>query len=227
MDIVMGSSLPPIQHPDERPVIRRPPSSAAKHAYGGQRRVRGATAMMLISFCVAALQTSPVTAQVATYYTKEEAIELAFPNGETINPVDLEFDDEMKAIIEKSAHVKIQRGVTDCYQGVLGTKITAYACIDNMIGRERYITYVVRINHPQGEIAFLEVMEYREAVGAVVHYPFFTGHFIGKTVRDPVWASKDIPKISGATLSVHGLAHGARKLLHLYHHYLRHLPLHR
>ncbi|MCH8843573.1 MAG: FMN-binding protein [SAR324 cluster bacterium] len=223
----MAGSYLPNRHPDERSVNIRSPSSAAKHAYGGQRRAPGAAAIILICFWLAALQTSPVTAQVATYYTKKEAIALAFPNGEAIIPIDLEFSDEMKAIIEKSANVKMQRGVTDCYQGVVGTEITAYACIDNMIGRERYITYLVRINHPQGEIAFLEVMEYREAVGAVVHYPHFTGHFIGKTARDPVWASKDIPKISGATLSVDGLARGARKLLHLYHHYLRHLPVRR
>ena len=162
-------------------------------------------------------------AQVATHYTRAEALRLAFPQGEAYRPVDLALSPEVKSAVENGARVKLDPSVMECFQGRSGTSITAYACIDNMIGRESYITYIIRIGHPKGEIEIFEVMQYREAVGSVVHYPFFTKHFLGKTARSHVRTTIDIPLISGATLSVHALADGLRKMLHVYHHFLRHL----
>ena len=98
------------------------------------------------------------------------------------------YGENVRAAVEKQAKVKLDPGVTECFQGLVGGEIAAYACIDNMIGRERYITYLIRIDHPDGKIAFIEVMEYREAVGAMVQFPWFTRHLVGKTVRPPTWS---------------------------------------
>lgn len=166
----------------------------------------------------------PAAGQLARHYSRAEALELAFPDAGTVRPVPLSLRPEVREVIEREAKVDWEPRATECFQGVTRGRVTGYACIDNMVGRKRYITYLIRIEHPAGAIAFLEVMVYREQIGDMTHYPHFRRKFRGKTVDDWLWVGRDVPLVSGATLSCRALAAGARKIVHLYHHHLRHLP---
>jgi hypothetical protein len=174
--------------------------------------------------CAALAFAASAAAQPKEYHSREEALRLAFPNGEPMRPVPLNLSAELVGEISEKAKVEAEFRHTECFQGLVDGRVSAYACIDNMIGHERYITYLLRINHPEGEIAFLEIMHHREAVGNLTHYPHFIRRFKGKTVADQVWNGRDVPLISGATKSCEALTGGARKLLRLYDLYLRHLP---
>lgn len=212
-----GRSSPPHR---PRPRRRLPLLPAA--------RPRPALFVLLLPGLVAlaAMVAAPAARGQQVFLEHEAALRQAFPEADAVHRVAL-FD--MPAVterrIERAAGVRLLLTWTECHQGVRDGAVTAYACIDNMIGKERPITYLTRIGHPDGRIDFVEVMVYRESVGAEVRFPAFRQQFEGKSAEDPVRVSRDIRKISGATLSSRALADGARKLLSLYRHYLSGLPV--
>ncbi|MCH8884390.1 MAG: FMN-binding protein [SAR324 cluster bacterium] len=180
-----------------------------------------AAGLFAVTIVLAAL---PAHGQQGVYLTEREALAKAFSHGEAVRRVPLQPSLTVRTQIERAAGVPLLPTWVRCFQGTLKGHVVGYACIDNMIGKERPITYIIRIDHPAGRIAFVELMIYREAIGAEVRHPHFREQFEGKSVADPVRLREDIQKISGATLSSRALSDGARKILHLYQHYLRHLP---
>jgi hypothetical protein len=179
---------------------------------------------VLLGLLLAGVAPRTSRAQQAVFLTERQALELAFPDTERVRTVPMRITPELKAAIEGASGVRWLAGWTRCYQGSADGQVVAYACIDNMIGKERPITYILRIDHPGGTIARLEVMEYRESIGGEVSAPSFVQQFVGKRASDPVRLRADIRNLSGATMSSRGLSDGARKLLGLYEHYLKGLP---
>ena len=157
------------------------------------------------------------------YLTQAEALRQAFPDEE-VRAVPIRLRPQLRRIIERESGVKLHPARIRCFQGLSGGRVVGYACIDHVIGKDRPITYLVRIDHPSGKIALVEVMVYRESIGAEVRMLPFRKQFEEKTVLNPLRIHEDIRNISGATLSSRALAAGSRKMLHLYHHYLRDLP---
>jgi hypothetical protein len=184
-------------------------------------------ALLALTSLWALTQIAPgrALAQAKLYHTRDDALTLAFAEGVTRRPVPLDLSDSLVTAISDKAKVEAEFKYTECFQGQRDGKVVGYACIDNMLGHERYITYLIRIDHPQGAIAFLEVMQHREASGNLVHYPHFLRRFPGKTIADQIWDGRDFPLISGATKSCEALTGGARKILRLYDLYLKQLPL--
>ncbi len=164
-------------------------------------------------------------AQAVVYLSTEEALRLAFPAGEQRMTVPLsQLTDAQLAGLKEKTGMPFSSRITHCYQGLKQGKIKGYACIDNMIGKSEYITYLLYIRHPQGEVEFVELMTYRESEGGEIKNPAFLRQFQGKNSEDPVRLERDIRKISGATYSSRALATGARKLIHLYRIFLKDLP---
>jgi len=186
-----------------------------------------ARAMWLLGpagLAAALLWSAPAAGQAKLYHNRHEAIALAFPEGVERSAVPLQLNQGLIDEISSKAKVEAEFKHTECFQGRQEGKVVGYACIDNMVGHERYITYLIRIDHPQGAIAFLEIMQHREVSGNLVHYPHFLRRFPGKTIADQVWNGRDVPLISGATKSCEALTGGARKILRLYDLYLKQLP---
>jgi Na+-translocating ferredoxin:NAD+ oxidoreductase RnfG subunit len=87
--------------------------------------------------------------------------------------------------------------------------------IDKVFGKHQLITYAVGIN-ADGVIQGVEIMDYQETYGYEIRDKTWRQHFVGKTVQDPLRLDKDIPNISGATLSSKHVTDGVRRLLQLY-----------
>ena len=185
---------------------------------------RSAALAALIGLFTVLLPRAPLIAQQQVFLSDGQALQAALGDSERVRRVSLRLAPDRQAAIEKASGVRLQLGWMRCFQGVSHGKVFAYACIDNMIGKERPITYILRIDHPEGRIGLLEVMEYREAIGAEVSAPPFVAQFHGKGLAGPLRLKQDIRNLSGATLSGRGLTDGARKILHLYHRYLKDLP---
>lgn len=164
---------------------------------------------------------SAAMAQPQVFLTQEEALHAALGDADTVRPVSLQWDADVQRDIENAARYYAKFDKTECFQGLKAGQVLAYACIDNMIGKERLITYVTRIDHPSGRIGRMELMEYRERIGAKVNKPMFRDQFLGKGAEDPLQERIDIRILVGATLSSKALAKGCRKLVHMYEYYLR------
>lgn len=160
------------------------------------------------------------------FFTPQEALQVAFADEETVARVSWrDMAPQTKAAIREALGRSVLLPVIRCYQGSRDGEVLAYACIDNVIGRSRPITYLLKIDHPEGHIAFYEVMVYRESIGKEVRKGAFREQFLGKTREDPLRFGTDLRNYTGATLSSHHLRDGFRKLLVLYEHYLSGLPV--
>lgn len=90
-----------------------------------------------------------------------------------------------------------------------------FALVDEVKGKTQQITYSV-LFHPDGSIADLDVLVYRESYGGEIDYKVFRNQFAGKSAEQkPVWG-KSIRNISGATISCRSVTTGAQKLTDLF-----------
>ena len=179
---------------------------------------------MLLAWAMALVPTRPAQA-IWIFFTQKEAIEIAFPNGESVHRVALrKMQPEIKKEIAAILGQTVIFNLTKCFQGTIDGQVVGYACIDNVIGRSRPITYMIKIEHPHGDILHYEVMVYREAIGKEVGGGPFREQFYGKTLQDPLEYGEDLRNLAGATMSAVGLRDGFRRLLVLYQRYLKYLP---
>ena len=94
--------------------------------------------------------------------------------------------------------------------------LLGYGVIVEEIGKSLPITFMVGVR-PDGKVAEVAVMAYREPYGGEVRYPRFLAQYAGKTIRDPLLPYRDIHNITGATLSCQSIGQGVRKALALVH----------
>src|SRR5258708_2824679 len=87
--------------------------------------------------------------------------------------------------------------------------------IDRVLGKHEFITYAVGIN-ADGKIKGVEIMDYRETYGNQIRKKDWRQNFTGKSAKDPVTLDKDIPNISGATISSKHVTEGVRRVLQTY-----------
>ena len=87
--------------------------------------------------------------------------------------------------------------------------------IDKVLGKHEFITYAVAID-PDGKVKGIEIMDYRETYGNQIRDKAWRQNFAGKTAADPLQLNKDIPNISGATLSSKHVTNGVRRVLQIY-----------
>jgi hypothetical protein len=84
---------------------------------------------------------------------------------------------------------------------------------------------MMKIAHPTGELEHYEIMVYREEIGKETGFGPFREQFYGKTSTDPFEYGNDLRNYSGATLSANGLRDGFVKLLSVYNHFFKSLPV--
>ena len=91
-----------------------------------------------------------------------------------------------------------------------------YLYVDEVLGKQLYITYAVAIG-PDGEVLGVEILEYRETHGYEVRNTRWLAQFAGKDAGSTLELDRDIRNISGATLSCRHVTQGVRRLLAIHH----------
>jgi len=152
----------------------------------------------------------PYVAQAATYLTEDQAASIFFP-GVKLEPRSMELSlPEMKKI-EKASGGRVPSSQIRVWWGPQHQAMI----IDRVLGKHEFITYAVAIS-PEGKIKGIEIMEYRETYGYQIREPQWRGKFVGKSIQDSLKLDKDIPNISGATLSSKHVTGGVRRVLRTY-----------
>jgi hypothetical protein len=93
-----------------------------------------------------------------------------------------------------------------------GDSLLGFAEVGNVIGKDQPITFLVAIG-PDDRLKDLDILVYREPRGGEVAYEAWRKQFRGKTAADSVRVDKGIRSISGATISVHAVTAGVRRML--------------
>jgi len=90
--------------------------------------------------------------------------------------------------------------------------LLGFAAVGNVLGKDQPITFLVAVD-PTDRLKDVDILVYREPYGGEVAYEPWRRQFRGKSARDSLRVGKEIRSISGATISVHAVTIGVRRVL--------------
>ena len=90
--------------------------------------------------------------------------------------------------------------------------LLGFAAVGNVLGKDQPITFLVAID-PADRLKDVDILVYREPYGGEVEYEPWRRQFRGKSAGDSLRVGKEIRSISGATISVHAVTLGVRRML--------------
>lgn len=93
-----------------------------------------------------------------------------------------------------------------------GDTLLGFAEVGNVTGKDQPITFLVALD-PTDRLKDVDVLVYREPYGGEVAYEPWRRQFRGKSTDDSLRVGKEIRSISGATISVHAVTAGVRRIL--------------
>jgi len=158
------------------------------------------------------LLVTPLAAQATQYLSIEQAQRLFFPSATGHTPQPLALTAEQARNIEKTTGVRVVNPRPKVWRATAGDTLLGHVFVDQVYGKHEFITYALAVT-AGGQVAGVEILDYRETHGDQVRQPRWRAQFLGKDANDAVKLGRDIQNISGATLSCRHLTDGVRRLL--------------
>lgn len=159
-------------------------------------------------------------AYAADYLSVEQAQRQFFPGAEQFVDSELSFDDDQRDQIKASAGTRQRRDSQRAWRAEREGEALGWMFVDDVIGKHEFITYALAVS-PSGEVMGVEILSYRETHGGEVRDASWREEFVGKSLDDAIRLGKDVPNISGATLSCRNVTDGVRRLLTIWDLYLK------
>lgn len=164
----------------------------------------------LLMIPAAIVAVSPAFAN--DYLSVAQAQKALFPEADRFVETPVLLTDGQRDTIEDKAGVSQRWKKQDVWRAEKDGKLIGWFIVDNVIGKHEFITYAVALL-PEGKVKSIEIMSYRETRGEQVREASWRKMFEGKTLADPFKLDKDVPNISGATLSCKNIMNGVKRLL--------------
>ena len=161
----------------------------------------------------AALSLSAQAASADVYYSKDEAFELAFGKGATVDAMPVFMTDEQVAEAERIAKVKLDSKLFTFHVGKRGDEVLGYAAIESHNVRTQPETALIVLN-PKGELVRTEILAFHEPPEYKPPARWFE-RLNGRSIDDLV-LGQGIDGIAGATLSSRAALDSVRKVMAIY-----------
>jgi hypothetical protein len=145
----------------------------------------------------------------ADYLTLEDAQRALFPQAERFVEVALALSPAQRERVAALAGAQPPHRSLRAFRAVRGEQPLGYVFIDEVIGKQDFITYAAAIGP-------LEVLSYRESHGGEVRSEAWRRQFAGRADLDALKVQTDIKNIAGATLSCEHVTQGVRWLVALW-----------
>ena len=150
--------------------------------------------------------------------TKEKALEMAYPDAESIEVKALIITDKNALDIQNKYKVNIPSRIISLNIARKDRIIIGYSIVDTHTLRTKSQTIMVFIN-PDGQLNYVEILAFYEPP----EYKASSGWlnlFRNKTKKDDLRTGHDMPNISGATLTSNGTAEAVRRALAVFDFYI-------
>jgi electron transport complex protein RnfG len=154
-------------------------------------------------------------AQTTVFLKPDEALKLIFKDSQEVIKEDHPITSDAEQKISKMLGYDLPKSDYPFYLGRTNGKVDGYAVIDDEVGKVLPITFVTRIN-PDGKVAAVEIMVYRESHGGEVASRRFLNQFRDKSLNDELRLHGNIVNVTGATLSSQALVKGVKRALILW-----------
>lgn len=162
---------------------------------------------------VAIVATMPGNAHASVYMSVQQAQQAMFP-GATFADRSVNLTDPQRKAIARASGTSAPKSQRVWEARANGSR-AGWLIIDRVIGKHEYITYAVALA-PNGTVASVEILEYRETYGGEVRNANWRRQFVGRKAGQDMKLGREIRNISGATLSSRNITDGVRRLLATY-----------
>jgi FMN-binding domain len=159
------------------------------------------------------LLVTSVTSFATIFYSKNEAMVLAFGKDAQVDNLSLFPDDQQMAAIQKEAKVKLDSGMFTFYVGKQQGKILGYAAIESITVRTKPETLMVVLT-AEGELRNVYTLAFHEPPEYQPPERWFE-QLSGIPLANMDF-NKGIQGVSGATLSTRAAVNSVRKVLAIY-----------
>jgi Na+-translocating ferredoxin:NAD+ oxidoreductase subunit G len=155
-----------------------------------------------------------LSAYAVDYLSVDQAQKVLFPKATQFVKKDVTLTDSQLSKIKELSNVRQRNKSPEIWNVKAADKIIGHFFVDEVIGKHEFITYAVGVT-PEGEVIGVEIMSYRETHGGQVREENWRNNFKGKKLSDPFKLDKDVPNITGATLSCRNVLDGVKRILSL------------
>ena len=170
--------------------------------------------MKVIKFMLLLWLLTAISPSFATiFYSKNEAMELAFGKGAQVEQLSLFPDDNQVAKIQQDAKVKLDSGLFTFYVGKDQGKIMGYAAIETSTVRTKPETLMIVLT-PDGELQKVYTLAFHEPPEYQPPERWFEQLY--KRPLADMDFNKGVDGISGATLSTRSALTSIRKVMAIY-----------
>jgi Na+-translocating ferredoxin:NAD+ oxidoreductase RnfG subunit len=171
-------------------------------------------ALQLLLPIVFALAMPGAEAGAKVFYSRAEALELAFPEADRVEDETHVLAEDQVAKIESLAHSRLESRLVRVYTGFRSGQVIGYAFIDVHNVRTLPEAFLVVLT-PEGEVSALRVLAFHEPLEYKPGDRWYA-QFEEKSIEAPLRLGGDVHGIVGATLSARATTRGVRRALALY-----------
>jgi Na+-translocating ferredoxin:NAD+ oxidoreductase RnfG subunit len=158
------------------------------------------------------LQSSSADAKV--FYSRQQALDLAFPEADRIEKRTFILTSEQVEQIEKRARSSLDTKLVTLYTGFKNGGVMGYAHIDVHTVRTKSEGLMVVLDS-QGRVRSLRVLAFHEPLEYLPTERWYR-QFDDKSLVEPLRVGRDVHGIVGATLSARAATRGVRRTLAYY-----------
>jgi hypothetical protein len=145
----------------------------------------------------------------AEYLTLEGAQKALFPQADRFSEVPLSLTPAQHERVATLAGPQPPHRSLRAWKATRGDELLGYVFVDEVIGKEDFITYAIGIDS-HGRLSAPEVLAYRESHGGEIRNEAWRQQFAGRSGLDQLHVQTDIKNIAGATLSCEHVTEGVR-----------------
>ena len=146
------------------------------------------------------------------YLSVADAQLLLFPTAERFLESTVTLSKDQKRAIKKRSGMRQRWDQQKIWRAEANGELLGWLIADEVVGKHEFISYATAVS-PAGEILGVEILSYRETHGDQIRDVGWRANLVGKSLEDQLQLGKDIPNISGATLSCRNVTDGVRRLL--------------
>jgi len=164
------------------------------------------------AIALAILAASGASAKV--FHSRDEALELAFPDADRVESETYVLDDGQVARVQNLAQGPLESKLVKIYKALRNDRVLGYALIDVHNVRTLPEAFMVVLT-PNGEVRSLRVLAFHEPLEYKPTNRWYR-QFAHKSKDAPLRVGGDVHGVVGATLSARATTRGVRRALALY-----------
>jgi Na+-translocating ferredoxin:NAD+ oxidoreductase RnfG subunit len=170
--------------------------------------------LIICVFALTALFNGSTDAEAKVFYSRNEALELAFPDADEVASETFVLDEQQADRIQSLAKCPLESKLVKIYKAVRAGSVIGYALIDIHNVRTLPEAFMVVLT-PSGEVSSLRVLAFHEPLEYKPTSRWYD-QFDHKSKDAPLRVGSDVHGVVGATLSARATTRGVRRALAFY-----------